>query len=142
MKETKKLEILLVDDDSIDRELFVDALTSLSFEGVVREASSGNEALGVLKNNLTTSFIILDLNMPLKDGRETLRELKSDRQLRHIPVVVLSTSNSHIDVLESYEAGACLFVEKPHDFGALVEMLKFIVSLMGKYVSFVKVDGA
>ena len=138
MKQTKNLDILLVDDDSVDRELFIDALLTLSFKGSINEAEGGNEALRYLKAAPQTNLVILDLNMPLKDGRETLRELKADKKLRHIPVVVLSTSNSHIDVQESYESGACLFMEKPHDFDELKEMLRCLICLVSKYVSFVK----
>ena len=136
MKENKQLNILLVDDDSIDRELFMDAIAKVSTACSVSEAEGGNEALEFLKVAPHPNLIILDLNMPLKDGRETLREIKSSRHFRHIPVVILSTSNSHIDVLEAYESGACLFMEKPHDFDQLTEMLSCLLCLVTKYVSF------
>ena len=74
-------------------------------------------------------LILLDLNMPRKDGREALREIKADPQLRQIPIVVLTTSRSEEDVHCSYELGANSFISKPVTFVSLVEVMK----TLGKY---------
>jgi two-component system response regulator len=74
--------------------------------------------------------------MPIQDGRQTLLQIKSDKNLKSITVVILSTSNADFDVKQSYQAGANLFVSKPHDFHQLVEMLGFLLNLGSKYVSF------
>jgi CheY-like chemotaxis protein len=73
--------------------------------------------------------ILLDLNMPKKDGQEALKEIKSDPRLRHIPVVVLTTSRTEEDVLRSYDLGVNSFVTKPVTFAAMVELMK----TLGKY---------
>ena len=139
MKKRHDLNILLVDDDSIDRELFIEALRQSQLNCSVSEASGGEEALSYLQSTQTLpNLVILDLNMPLKDGRETLRDIKSDKNFKHIPVVILSTSNSHFDVLQAYQSGASLFFEKPHDFEQLTEMLKTLVGLAQNYVSFAR----
>ncbi len=75
------------------------------------------------------SLILLDLNMPCKDGREALREIKADPRLRCIPVVVLTTSNAEEDILRSYDLGASGFIIKPMTFDGLVETVK----AMGRY---------
>jgi CheY-like chemotaxis protein len=130
-------EILLVDDDTIDRELFADALRDTGLPARLEEASNGAECLLVLRQGAyRPGIIFLDLNMPVRDGRETLLEIKSDKELRSIPVVILSTSNAHFDVKQSYDAGASLFVSKPHDFNQLVDMLRLVLNLGSKYVSF------
>ena len=70
------------------------------------------------------TLILLDLNMPRKDGREALRELKSDEQLRRIPVVVLTTSNAEDDIRRTYDLGVNSFIIKPTSFQDLVDILK------------------
>jgi CheY-like chemotaxis protein len=74
-------------------------------------------------------LILLDLNMPRKDGREALREIKADPELREIPVVVLTTSKAEEDVANSYSDGANSFITKPVSFAALIE----VVQTLGKY---------
>jgi CheY-like chemotaxis protein len=68
--------------------------------------------------------ILLDLNMPRKDGREALQEIKADPKLRQIPIIVLTTSRAEEDVFRSYDLGVNSFITKPVTFGALVELLK------------------
>jgi CheY-like chemotaxis protein len=76
-----------------------------------------------------TALILLDLNMPRKDGREALREIKASPQLRHIPVVVLTTSKAEEDIVRSYELGVNSFIIKPVTFGGFVEAVK----VLGRY---------
>jgi CheY-like chemotaxis protein len=137
MSKEKNLKILLVDDDALDRELFIEAMENTKADCSINEVGGGNEALEYLNTSAAPNLIVLDLNMPLKDGRETLRDLKANKDFRHIPVVILSTSKSHFDILQSYESGASLFMEKPHDFDQLTEMLHHLVHLARKFVSFV-----
>jgi len=131
------IQILLADDDSIDRELFAEALKLTNLDAVLHEVSNGKALFDFLeKESRMPDLIFLDLNMPLMDGREILRELKADKNLSMIPVIIFSTSNSQFDVEESYQSGASLFVSKPHDFKELVEMLGHFLTLGSKYISF------
>jgi CheY-like chemotaxis protein len=130
------LHILLVDDDAMDRELFREALNSAGLQCRLSEASNGEEGLQVLRGQSLPDLVILDLNMPVKDGRQTLAEIKSDPALRSLPVCIMSTSSAHFDVSKAYESGANLFLVKPLDFRQLVEMVRTLVTLFGKFVSF------
>jgi len=137
IKSEKTIEILLADDDAIDRELFSEALKSTRVKHKLIEVDAGDEVIAHLTNIVQKpDLIILDLNMPVKDGRETLRELKANSNFKYIPVIILSTSNSHFDVRYSYDHGASLFLTKPHSFHDLVEMLDVLLALSSKYVSF------
>lgn len=136
MPKENALHLLLVDDDATDRELFIDAL-NLAVKGhVVSEAANGEEAISFLNvGNKLPHLIILDLNMPVKDGRTTLKELKQHDAFRSIPVCIMSTSSAHFDVQNAYDAGANMFLVKPHDFKELMEMLTSLVTLFSKYVT-------
>lgn len=137
IKADKTIEILLADDDSVDRELFSEALKSTRVKHRLIEVGGGEEVFTHLNSNHgKPDLIVLDLNMPVKDGRETLRELKANKIFKCIPVIILSTSNSHFDIRYSYEYGASLFLTKPHSFHDLVEMLDILLTLSSKYVSF------
>lgn len=115
--------ILIVDDDEDDRELIGEALEAAGVGGELQFVNDGQEALDYLHRQglyATVSpdtprpwLILLDLNMPRKDGREVLAEIRADETLRGIPVVVLSTSSDKIDVHSSYELGANSFITKP-----------------------------
>lgn len=131
------IHILLADDDAVDRELFAEAMQQTKKSFILTEASNGEEVLNQL-NNATSlpDIIILDLNMPVKDGRETLKEIKHIDKLKHIPVFVLSTSNAKFDITLAYEFGANLFMVKPHNFKSLTELLGCLITLLEKYVSF------
>ena len=124
-----------MDDDAVDRELFMEAIVLASKEYLVTEASNGEEALEYLNNNdQLPDIIILDLNMPVMDGRETLKEIKSHTLFKNIPVCIMSTSSAQFDVVNSYDAGANLFLVKPLDFKELIEMLSSLLTLFSKYV--------
>lgn len=136
MPKDKLLHILLVDDDAVDRELFIDAIGLAGRSYVVSEAGNGEEALAFLNNaEELPELIILDLNMPVKDGRETLREIKAHPVFRSIPVCIMSTSSASFDVLNAYDNGASLFLVKPLDFKQLIEMLTSLLTLFHKYVT-------
>ncbi len=136
MPQDKTLHILLVDDDATDRELFVDAIGFAGKKYVVSEAGNGEEALNYLNAAVRLpDLIILDLNMPVKDGRQTLKELKQHEVFRRLPVCIMSTSSAAFDVAEAYDSGANLFLVKPFDFKELMEMLSSLLTLFNKYVT-------
>ena len=142
MTKENMLHILLVDDDATDRELFMDAIGLAGKSYLVSEAGNGEEALSFLhRTDQLPQLIILDLNMPVKDGRETLKELKSHEVFRSIPVCIMSTSSAHFDVQNAYDSGANLFLVKPMDFKELIEMLSSLLTLFNKYVTLAKVAG-
>jgi CheY-like chemotaxis protein len=119
---TKELSILLADDDPLNRELFIEGMNDTGTRFKVVEVENGEELLQHLSTATSfPDFIILDLNMPVKDGRETLKEwIKSDAW-RHIPVFVLSTSNARFDVELACNTGANLFLVKPHGYKKLLK---------------------
>jgi CheY-like chemotaxis protein len=133
---TKELSILLADDDPVDRELFIEGMNDTGARFKVTEVENGEELLQHLTAAISLpDFIILDLNMPVKDGRETLKELKASDAWRQIPVFVLSTSNARFDVELACNTGANLFLVKPHGYKEIVEMLQHLFSLFTKYVA-------
>ena len=129
----RAITILMADDDEEDRELTRDALAAAHLANQLHFVADGQELLdylrrdGVYRGGDATSprpgIILLDLNMPKKDGREALAEIKADETLRQIPVVVLTTSSDEHDVLRSYDLGVNSFITKPVTFGALVEVM-------------------
>jgi CheY-like chemotaxis protein len=130
------MEILLVDDDAVDRELFTDAIKLVGKAYRVTAAANGEEALTLLNNgSRLPGLVILDLNMPIKDGRATLHEMKTSPRLKRIPVCIMSTSSAHFDIQHAYDSGANLFLVKPMDFKQLIEMLTSLLTLFNKYVT-------
>jgi CheY-like chemotaxis protein len=132
-KETTQKIILMAEDDVDDRLLARDALNESGSEGDLRFVDNGEELLDYLlgrgKFNADTPrprLILLDLNMPLKDGRQALREIKSNALLRQIPVVVLTTSHADTDIDLIYHLGANSFITKPVRYEALVEVMRIL----------------
>ena len=132
---TKSMVILMADDDADDRLLAKDALAECQLAGDLHFVENGEELLDYLhrRGNYTQladsprpGLILLDLNMPKKDGREALREIKADPVLRKIPVVVLTTSKADTDIGRIYELGANSFISKPVSFESLVDVMKTI----------------
>jgi CheY-like chemotaxis protein len=128
----KPIEILLVEDNPADVRLTQEALK----EGKVRNnlfvARDGVEAIEFLRregphaNATKPDLILLDLNLPRKDGREVLAEIKNDDTLRTIPVVVLTTSSAEADILKSYNLHANCYITKPVDLEQFVQVIKSI----------------
>jgi CheY-like chemotaxis protein len=125
--------ILIADDDAEDRMLVRDALEENRLTNEVQFVEDGEELIDYLHNrgkftdkekDPTPGLILLDLNMPRKDGREALKEIKSDEHLRVIPVVVLTTSKAEEDILRTYDLGVSSFITKPVTFVALVDVMK------------------
>lgn len=136
MASNKSIVILMADDDADDRLLARDALGECKIENELHFVENGEELLDFLRRqgkfaNLGDApkpgLILLDLNMPRKDGREALQEIKSDPLLRTIPVVVLTTSKADTDISRIYELGANSFITKPVSFDALVKVMGDLV---------------
>ena len=131
--ERKPIVILLADDDEEDRMLACDALAESRLSNDITCVTDGEELMDYLHRRgkyappaeaPRPGLILLDLNMPKKDGREALREIKSDPELRQISVVVLTTSKAEEDIYSSYDSGASSFISKPVTFEGLVEVMK------------------
>jgi CheY-like chemotaxis protein len=128
----KEKVILMAEDDLDDRLLARDALAECGLGGELHFVDNGEELLdyllqkGKFDRSVPPGLILLDLNMPLKDGREALREIKSHASLRRIPVVVLTTSRADTDIDLVYCLGANSFITKPVRYEMLVEVMRAI----------------
>ncbi|MDA1330050.1 MAG: response regulator [Chloroflexi bacterium] len=131
------ITILIADDDRDDRLIAQEALDEARLANSVRFVENGEQLLDYLKSRgkftdkekfPRPGLILLDLNMPKKDGREALAEIKNDPEIRNIPVVVLTTSKANEDVLKTYELGVNSFITKPVTFEALVETMRMLGS--------------
>ena len=128
----RAVEILLVEDNPADVRLTVEAFK----EGTVRHklsvARDGVEALDILfrrgihNQAVRPDIILLDLNLPRKDGREVLQTIKADQTLRRIPVVVLTTSSAEEDILRSYDLHVNCYITKPVDMERFIEVVRTI----------------
>ena len=134
----KSITVLLADDDADDRRTVIDAFAEAHLLNDLYCVVDGEDLLDYLRHQGKYSvpgsaprpgLILLDLNMPKKDGREALREIKADPDLKNIPVVVLTTSKAEEDVYRSYNLGASSFITKPVTFVAMVEAIK----ILGEY---------
>jgi CheY-like chemotaxis protein len=129
-KETKPFTVLMADDDEDDRLLARDAFEECEAEVDLRFVEDGEELMDYLHGHgqwagcPRPSLILLDLNMPRKDGRECLAAIKDNPTLRRIPVVVLSTSKAEEDVLRSYDLGVSSFISKPVTYESLLELVR------------------
>lgn len=127
-----KNPILVVDDDSDDRGLIKDAFLENNADKDFVLLENAELLLEFLKNAADSelpSLILLDLNMPGKDGREALKEIKKDSRFRHIPVIVFSTSSLDKDRIMSYELGANCFLTKPSSYQEMIYLTDAIVKL-------------
>ena len=131
----KLVTILMADDDPDDRLLVEDAFTEIRLENPLDFVGDGVELMDYLNRRGAYAhlagaplpgLILLDLNMPRKDGREALNEIKRDEMLRKIPIVILTTSKADEDLLASYELGANSFIVKPVTFDKLVEVIRVV----------------
>jgi len=129
---SKPITILYADDDPEDRMLIKEAWEENRLANELHFVEDGEELINYLRRrgkyeSLQTAplpgMILLDLNMPKKDGREALREIKADRLLRLIPVVVLTTSKAEEDILRAYDLGVNSFIMKPVTFQSLVDLV-------------------
>jgi CheY-like chemotaxis protein len=131
--DTRSVTILIAEDDEDDRLLTEDALREGHLANDLRFVGDGEELMDYLRRHGRfedperspwPGLILLDLNMPRKDGREALSEIKADPHLRQIPIVVLTTSQDEQDIFRTYDSGACSFIIKPVSFDGLVAVMK------------------
>lgn len=128
------IRLVLADDDEDDRFMAREALAVSRLTNPLDEVSDGMELLEYLRGCLERKdplpgLILLDLNMPRMDGREALAEIKSNPELRRIPIVVLTTSKAEEDIFRTYDLGVNSFISKPIRFEGLVE----IMTQIGQY---------
>ena len=134
MSSTRKtITILMADDDEDDRMFAQDALEEARLANHIDFVEDGEELMDYLRHRgkydngngpTRPGLILLDLNMPRKDGREALKEIKADPKLRQIPVVVLTTSKAQEDIFRTYDLGVSSFITKPVSFEGLVDIMK------------------
>ena len=137
-KPAGKISILIADDDADDRELIKAAFDDNSMQHQINFVENGEELLLYLNRrghyadetlHPFPQIILLDLNMPKKDGREALKEIKADTLFKSIPVIILTTSMEEKDIVRSYELGVNSFIIKPVTYTGLVEFTR----VLGKY---------
>ena len=127
---SQPMEILLVEDNEDDILLEQEAIEDAKLVNLMYVVRDGEEALAYLRrqgeyqNARMPGLILLDINMPRKNGFEVLNAMKADPALVHIPVIMLTTSDNEADVVKSYAKGACSFITKPMDFDKFGEVVK------------------
>ena len=132
LSDMRPIEILLVEDNPGDVRLTQEALGEAKVRNNLAVARDGVEALSYLRREAPfedaarPDLVLLDLNLPRKDGREVLAEIKADPELRRLPVVVLTTSSAEKDVLESYNLYANCYITKPVDLDQFVSIVSSI----------------
>lgn len=137
-RNNKIIPILVADDDEEDRMLIQDAMEESKLLNPLHFVVDGQEVMDYLlrkgkfvdaEKNPLPGLILLDLNMPKMDGRQVLKEIKSNPELRAIPIIVLTTSKAEEDILRTYDLGVNSYITKPVTFDGLVD----IVKNLGKY---------
>ena len=141
-------DILIVEDDDVGYELILEALKVIGLSNRVLRAMDGSEALDLVLNpgnarikDFQPGFMMLDLDMPRKNGWEVLKEMKLNPRSRQLPIIVLSTSVDQDDVVKCYELGANSFIQKPVRFQDLVEIFSTVVQYWFEVVNLPKRDG-
>jgi CheY-like chemotaxis protein len=142
MTSPRPIEILLVEDNPGDVRLTMEALREAKVHNRVNVAPDGVEAMAYLRREdryadaPRPDLILLDLNLPKKDGREVLAEIKADDRLKHIPVVILTTSRAEQDILKSYDLHANCYVTKPVDLDQFINVVRSIEDFWLTVVAF------
>ena len=144
MNATKVVEILLIEDNIGDARLAQEALRDAKVRNRLHWASDGIEGLAFLRREgkhasaPRPDLVLLDLNLPRKDGREVLSEIKSDQKLKCIPVVILTTSQAEEDILRAYHLNANCYISKPVDLDQFMKVVKTIEDF---WLTIVKLPG-
>ncbi len=129
---SRPVEILLIEDNPGDVRLTEEALKEDKLQAKLHVVMDGQEAMCFLRkegdfaDTPRPDLILLDLNLPKKDGREVLAEIKTDEELKQIPVVVLTTSQAEEDILKAYELNANCYITKPVDLNQFIKVVKSI----------------
>jgi CheY-like chemotaxis protein len=129
--EREPLKIVLAEDDKDDQEIFIEALNATKIPADVTTVENGEELVDILKDGSEPKpdIIFIDINMPIKGGKEALSEIKSDQELKEIPAVMLSTSNNPKDIEDTFNNGANLYIQKPNSFASFILILKKVFNL-------------
>ncbi len=128
----RPIEILLVEDNPADVRLTIEVFKDSRITNRISVAADGEEALAFLQkrgkhaDEIRPDLILLDLNLPKKDGREVLSQIKADRELKTIPVIVLTTSDADQDVWKAYESGVNSYITKPVDLEQFIRIFRSI----------------
>jgi two-component system, chemotaxis family, response regulator Rcp1 len=129
---TRTVEILLVEDSPSDTDFAVEAFRDARLPNHLSKVNDGVEAIDFLRRQgrfakaPRPDLILLDLNLPRKDGKEVLAEIKADQDLKTIPVLVLSTSRAEKDILQAYRLNANCYLQKPIDFTRFLEVIRAV----------------
>lgn len=124
------INLLLADDDEDDRALFKETIIEIGLNVELSTVKDGFQLMHALSEvEWLPDVIFLDLNMPYKGGTECLTEIRANSKLKHIPVVIFSTSHNEKDIAETYDKGANLYMRKPTDFEAQKSILRKILSI-------------
>jgi len=125
------IKIILAEDDKDDQELFMEVLNATKVPSEVITVGNGEELVSTLKDPAEPKpdIVFIDINMPVKGGKQALEEIKSDEKLKEIPAVMLSTSNHPNEIEETFNKGANLFVQKPSSFSGFILILKKVFIL-------------
>ncbi|PIR16424.1 MAG: hypothetical protein COV46_08435 [Deltaproteobacteria bacterium CG11_big_fil_rev_8_21_14_0_20_49_13] len=130
MNTTKKIKrpisILLVEDNEGDIRLIQEAMKEAGFKNITTVAKDGSEAMNILRNSKNIDLVILDLNLPGKNGRDVLKDIKTDNNLKHIPVIVLSSSSAEEDIVNCYNMYANCYITKPLEIAEYQDVMKKI----------------
>jgi chemotaxis family two-component system response regulator Rcp1 len=132
LSQSKPIEILLIEDSPSDAALTIEALKAGKIANRLSHVEDGVEAMDFLRRRgkyadaARPDLIMLDLNLPRMDGRDVLAQIKNDPDLKIIPIIVLTTSRSDKDILQSYQLNANCYITKPVDFDHFIEVVKSI----------------
>jgi len=132
MKAIRIIDILLVEDNPGDIRLTKEVLKEGKIKNMLSVVNDGEEAIDFLKKNgkykdaISPDLILLDLNLPKKNGREVLIQIKSDPELSSIPVIILTTSDAENDIISTYASHANCYITKPVDFNQFINVIRVI----------------
>lgn len=131
LQEKEPVKIILAEDDKDDQELFMEAVNATKVPSDIVTVENGEELINTLKDGSEPKpdIIFIDINMPIKGGKEALAEIKNDQELKEIPAVMLSTSNHPNDIEETFNNGANLYIQKPNSFISFILILKKVFIL-------------
>lgn len=129
--EKEPVKIILAEDDKDDQELFVEAVNATKIPSEITTVENGEELINILKDESEPKpdIIFIDINMPIKGGKQALAEIKTDQELKDIPAVMLSTSDHPHDIEETFNKGANLYIQKPNSFRSFIHILKKVFML-------------
>lgn len=127
------IKILIADDDKDDVEFLKEALNSIMPSATIVHVSDGIAALRYVKTSQPPDLVFLDLNMPLKNGLNCLKDIHNLKLLPDTPIIIYSTSNSIDDIDEAYKYNASFYIVKPPSFKLLCDIIKYSITLLGKY---------